>query len=205
MWPQRPELKSTSLKHARSPTNAATSQVLRVIVSVQLPVSFLTACKIWKCMARFSPVCEFWCLYYPKRYAHAGLSLNHYTSKAGSEIAQNKVIPTLWLATQSGKMSPSCSFGMPVSFPQTQFSINDFIIYTTNPLLTSLSNRVLESYPFTFFLCKAVLWPVGQCQNCLKLRDIAPLMFEFITEIVRRRQSAPNTFQVQTPYKSGVP
>ena len=39
MWPHPPELKSTSLTRARCPTKDPTSQVLRVIVSVHLPVS----------------------------------------------------------------------------------------------------------------------------------------------------------------------
>ena len=45
MWPHPAELKSTSLTRARWPTKAPTSQVLRVIVSVHLPVSLWTT---WK-------------------------------------------------------------------------------------------------------------------------------------------------------------
>ena len=46
MWPQLPELESTSWTRARCPIKAATSQNMRVIPSVQnLDEAFLTACK----------------------------------------------------------------------------------------------------------------------------------------------------------------
>lgn len=46
MWPQLSELKSTSLTRARCPMKAPTSQILRVIPSVQnLDAAFLTTCK----------------------------------------------------------------------------------------------------------------------------------------------------------------
>ena len=46
MWPQSPELKSSSLTRARCPMKGATSQIMRVIPSVQyLDAAFLTTCK----------------------------------------------------------------------------------------------------------------------------------------------------------------
>ena len=46
MWPQTPELESTSLTRARCPIKGATSQNMRVIPSVQnLDEAFLTTCK----------------------------------------------------------------------------------------------------------------------------------------------------------------
>ena len=46
IWPQSPELESTSLTRARCPIKGATSQNMRVIPSVQnLDEAFLTTCK----------------------------------------------------------------------------------------------------------------------------------------------------------------
>lgn len=64
------------------------------------------------------------------------------------------VNPALWLATEAGKVGLSCPSGLPVIFPQVQFSIiHDLIAHIRNFLLTMLVQSRWQDVGLVLLLC----------------------------------------------------